>query len=633
MRRRCVALATALVLMLSAAFVMAEGQSEDRGTTTQEMVRENTLKVDILTGRVGQPANFNGWAGWIGNDKGWQQLLYESFWTAEYVTGEIINTLAADLPTYNEDFTRMTVPLRQGVKWSDGEEFTADDVIFSIEVSKATEGFANHADMQLYVDRVWKEDNHTVVFDLNEPNSRFHELFLDRWGAFRFMPEHIWKDVDDPMTFENSEPVGTGPYTLESFDQTGYWFIYKKRADWENTATGQLYGEPAPEYVQFIYYGGPDKKVIAQAKHDLDMADLTPESYKATLDRNDYATGFFSDFPYAEIWHPCVTGAQFNALVEPYDNKEVRWALNLAVDIVEMVMTAYDGSAALSPIYIPATLPYYEWYYDRMQDWLVEDFTIEVGGESYSPYNAQVPFELAKRAADRGHEVPRNPEEIRKLWGYGWWKHDEDAAERLLLDNGFTRNSAGKWLLPNGEEWKVDIIAHPNPAHPGNKWSFVLAEQWRGFGIEATAVPMENRQSLTDFGKFNVNTNWPVTEPFGSHADLYRTFKNYHSRYVRDIGERVVGHGSRWSDPRMDALIDEMEEIPFNDPKIIDKGIEAAKILIEEQPGISMSSYVGFLGLDTRYWTGYPSSENPYSQIWYHWPNFKFMLPFLEPAT
>ena len=43
------------------------------------------------------------------------------------------NSLAAAPPIYNDDYTEMTVKLREGIYWSDGVEFTADDVIFTVE--------------------------------------------------------------------------------------------------------------------------------------------------------------------------------------------------------------------------------------------------------------------------------------------------------------------------------------------------------------------------------------------------------------------------------------------------------------------------------------------------------------------
>ena len=50
------------------------------------------------------------------------------------------NSLASEPPIYNDDFTEMTVKLRPGIYWSDGVEFTADDVVFTINTHLDTNG-------------------------------------------------------------------------------------------------------------------------------------------------------------------------------------------------------------------------------------------------------------------------------------------------------------------------------------------------------------------------------------------------------------------------------------------------------------------------------------------------------------
>ena len=90
--------------------------------------REETLIARILTGRVGTPDNFNQWVGWKHQDRGVQNLATEPLWSVDFATGEIVNGVASGDPTYNEDFTKITIPLREGVAWSDGEPFTSADV-------------------------------------------------------------------------------------------------------------------------------------------------------------------------------------------------------------------------------------------------------------------------------------------------------------------------------------------------------------------------------------------------------------------------------------------------------------------------------------------------------------------------
>ncbi|NLM41942.1 MAG: ABC transporter substrate-binding protein, partial [Firmicutes bacterium] len=154
-----------LLLVLSVSLVFCSS------LLAAEPPRHETLIADILTGKVGNPGNFNFWATWVGNDKGLQQLVIDPLWMADYVTGEMINVLAKENPIYNEDFTTMTVKLREGIYWNDGVPFTADDVIYTVELSMATPGFGYHTQFNQAIERVYKTDDYTVVFELKQPNS------------------------------------------------------------------------------------------------------------------------------------------------------------------------------------------------------------------------------------------------------------------------------------------------------------------------------------------------------------------------------------------------------------------------------------------------------------------------------
>lgn len=637
--RKSVWMATALVFCAAALF--AGGQAASGGaaggsapaavTSIGGYPRSETLIVDVLTGKNATPGNFNMWAGWVGNDKGLQQLVADPLWVVEYTLGQNVPTLAAEAPIYNKDFTQMTVKLRKGVTWSDGKPFTADDVVYTVELQLKVKGMSYNSQMSNNVKKVYKTDDLTVVFDLLKPNAKFDAFFNDRWGALRILPKHVWEKAADPMTFQFNPPIGTGPYVLKDFDPAGYWFTYERRADWDKSPTGILYGQPAPKYVQFVYYGTAEKKVIAEARNELDMADLTPESFIAAQKANPKIRGLYKDFPWYEILHPCTTGGVFQTAKFPYNDRDVRWALNLALNVPEMIMTAYNGATALAPAYVPATLPFYKWFYDPMQPWL-EAFTIKVGGKDYKPYDANMPFQLAEQAKKAGNPVPTDKAKIREMFGYGGWKYDPAAAETLLKAKGFTRDKNNKWLLPDGKPWTMYIIGHTNPAHPQFKWAFQLGEQYRKFGIDVTVDSNEMNSTINSNGTFDVSTAWPMFAN-GGDSDLYSVVQTYHSKYQTPIGTVLAGgREGRFSNPELDAIIDKMEFVASGDPKITELGIEAMKILVREQPGISLGSYVSALGWDETYWTNYPGGDNPYTQPHYHWPNFKFMLPRLKPT-
>ncbi|MGY4688140.1 ABC transporter substrate-binding protein, partial [Petrotoga sp. DB-2] len=201
--------------------------------------------------------------------------------------------------------------------------------------------------------------------------------------------------------------------------------------------------------------------------------------------------------------------------------------------------------------------------------------------------------------------------------------------------NGFKRDKNGKWLLPDGTPWKINILTDSDSGGPRHRNALAAAQQWRNFGIEVEVAASESLTNRAVSGDYEVATNWPAMEPWGGHPDLYRTFSVWHSKYYKPIGELAVsldGGPSRWRDPRMDKVIEQMEKVEWDSEENIQLGIEGLKILVEEMPTIPTFSYPGVIAFDEYYWTNYPTAENPYMIPYTHWPNLKYVLPFLEPT-
>ena len=599
-----------------------------------DLPRNETLIADILTGRVGSPTNFNEWVGWKWRDRGMQNLANEPLWSVDFATGEIIPGLATGDPEYNEDFTALTIPLREGVLWSDGEPFTADDVVFTVETLKKFEGFNANSFFVENVKSVSAVDDHTVAFELNIPNSRFHTTFLDRWGCTWIMPKHIWESVEDPVNFEFNPFVGTGPYKLHSFDASGFWTIWEKRADWDKSPTGIMFGEPKPKYIVFQYFANEGAKILAQLTHAVDVVNLSSDGLKAIQAQSESSRAYQLTFPWVVNNDPAETGITFNTARAPYDNRDVRWALLLSIDIAEYMGIAVDGTGALSPVHVPSLSNYPRDFIAPMEEWLSE-FTLDLGnGETFKPYDTDAPQRIVEYAKGRGYDVSDDPAAQDKAFGLGWYKYAPDVAEKLLIKNGFSRDSNGKWLLPDGTPWTLSCLSGTAVATDlGARNCAAAVQAWKKFGIDAVHYPSEAAANLNATGDFDVSGNWPAQEPWGAGPDLYRVLNYYNSEYVKEVGDTTNGHNSRWSSPEMDAVIEKLRQTdPTDYDATVAVGIEGLKIAVAEMPGIPTFGYVGFIAWDQTYWTNWPGAENPYTQPYTHWGPFKYMTPFLEPT-
>jgi peptide/nickel transport system substrate-binding protein len=329
-RREFLKRAVAAGISLSAAGMLLQacGGGDDAAEEAAR-ARAKTVIFDMDAGRVQAPTLSNPFVAGYRNDQGFNQALIEPLFILNYESGEIEPWLGESFePNEAQDF--WTLKLRDGIKWSDGEDFDADDVVFTINMLKnGPAELGNAVPMQEWVDSVEKVDPQTVEFRLNKPNPRFQ---LDYFSvkihsSLPIVPQHIW-DGRDPLTFKNYDkekgwPVFTGPYKLTSVSPTE--FVYERRKDWWGAKTG-FKPLPKPEKLVWTSNDTEEIKVARAADHQLySVMDITTGAFESLKARNPDIVSWLEDKPYA--WaDPCTRLFSLNHTVEPWGDREMRWA-------------------------------------------------------------------------------------------------------------------------------------------------------------------------------------------------------------------------------------------------------------------------------------------------------------------
>ena len=599
--------------------------------------RDQCLILENPSGTVQPADDFNRWRSGYGGFWvcGLQQLALDALWYIDPdagVDGVWDNALAAEKPIYNDDFTQMTIKVREGLYWSDGVEFSGDDVFYTIDTIMKTKGLSNNGLFSGNIDKLEQPDKNTVVVHLKNANSRFHSAFTVRWGATYMMPKHIFEKEADPVAFKFNPPVSLGAYTLKDNDPNGKWFLWERREDWKRTSIARL-GDVDVKYAMYIDPGPSDKRVIAQTNHELDVIhDITPEGRITLAKTNPTSIGWFKSFPWAHP-DPTLPAVIYNNEKPGLDKKEVRWALTLAIDIAQVALASYKGAATISAIHVPPTGMYPQFYHTPLEPWL-NDFSIKVGGQDYKPYDPSAAQRIADLARESlGDLVPTDAETIKKYIGAGWWKNDLKAAEQLMLDAGMKKGGDGKWQLPDGSAFKVPLMGLGESNPTMNRAAAAVVENWKAFGIDATLDAQANLWPIMSSGEYSSSFAWTI-ETWGGDPDLFFFLNSWHSKFYVPSGEPATGSNSmRWKNPELDRIIESIQKISFDDPKGVELGLEYCKLAAQDMPITPIMAYNVFTTMDTTYFTGYPSVDDPYTDPVPNWGNTKYMFVKIKPKN
>ncbi len=602
----------------------------------QNIPRKELLILENPEGTIKNAGWFNIWAINAGSQSnGLQQAALDTLWYIDPekgLDGPWYNSLAADKPVYNADFTEMRVKLRRGLFWSDGVEFSSADVKATIDIQVKNANMRFSAVLANNVASVEAPDAETVIFKLKKPNSRFHTNFTVRWGAVWILPKHVFDKVEDPAKFDFNKPVTLGAYTLHSFDPDGKWYIWQLREDWQRTSLGSL-GKPGPKYLAYVDPGPPDKRVIAQLNHELDVIhDIAPEGM-FTLAKQDKGTrAWFKGFPYGHP-DPTLPAVIFNTQNENLKNRDVRWALALMIDVKAVSMAAYRGAATISAIAVPPTGIHPEAYHKPMEAWL-KDFEIDTGKSKVKPYDPTVGKQIAEMLRpSMGDQIPSDPAVIGNSFGLGWWKTNVAAAGELLTRAGF-RKQGNQWMTPDGKPFVVRLMVEGDLRPVMTRAGTMIVQQWKQAGIDAridvAQGTLVTRRAAGDFDSF---IGWSV-ETWGGHQDLSYFMDSWHSQFVAEPGKpQPLRNWQRWTHPELDKIIEDIRKIDFDDPKGVELGRDYVKLMTREMPIIPLMAYNVFTAMDQTYWTGYPTSDDPYANPVTNWGNSRYMFVRLKPAN
>lgn len=555
----------------------------------KEVAREKTLI--IMAGEQNQYTLFDNQNPYIpGSDQGFHSgtlpAVFEPLIMFNVLTGEYENWLLESWE-YNDDYTEITLHVRDGVTWNDGEPFTADDIVYTFNMVRDNKDSMVHlADLPGFLSEAVLIDEMTAKLVLNKPNPAFWATTLTTNHGIHVLPQHIWEG-QNPLEFTNHDianglPVGTGPYRMVFASPQQK--IYDLRDDWWGAATGF---KRQPKVERIIYLPQQDESQAAQLliTNQIDMSPIVQVStLKTMLAQNPKIVTYTGTEPPYGYLDWCPIDLNLNASMAPFDDSEIRWALTYAIDREKLVALAESG-AGVAALHM------------------------------FTPYGWFQPFEAELKSVFAKYDYDTNA-------------HLDKVAE-IMESKGYTMNGDELWADANGETFKLNIFV-PQWL---KAWGPPLSQQLRDAGFDAAFDLSPGLGSLVQTGEQAASLG--CKGPSGVLGmDPNFMLSIYAAQYFRPTGEPapIWWATSRWQNAEYDALVEEISSYEVDDPALMPLFLKAMDIWVSEMPDIYFGQLIIRYPMSTQYWTNWPSVQDPYGfpHSW-QWELEKTFIN-LEPA-
>jgi len=351
-------------------------------------------------------------------------LIYSSLFRYDR-NGQIIGDLVEKYEI-SEDGKKYTLHLKPNLTWHDGEQLTADDVIFTINLLQDP-GYnpAGPKEWDKEKTKISKIDDRTISINLSEP----YAPFLNKL-TFGILPKHLWSGISNDkfaLTDLNLKPVGSGPFIFDEMktNDDGDIISYK-------LISNENYYEHVPYLEHLIFNFYPNKEAVREAynRKEISGFDLTDYDTIPEFQKNNESNVFTLRIP--QYFFVFLNQGES----VPLADIKVRQALRLATDKDELVNSIFHGFA--DKIHSPLLKPF-----------VPQDFNYDNKLTKY------------------------DPEEAKKILEEAGWKQTDDGSRKkndtelkIQLVTAATKdlNKTGELLKKQWEKIgvKVEVITAEN---------------------------------------------------------------------------------------------------------------------------------------------------------------------------
>ncbi|MGH3210448.1 MAG: ABC transporter substrate-binding protein [Trebonia sp.] len=504
----------------------------------------------------------------LGTELNMQSMTYEPL-----LEFNIMNPSQVPIPwlatgyAWSDGGKTLTFAMRPGVKFSDGKPMSASDVAFTFNLLMKDRALASQAPAPSPLPVSATAPNPgTAVLKFAKPE--YASLFLI--ASTYVLPGHIWKNVPNPATYPDANPVGTGPYELGSYSAQKVTFT-------QNPYYWQKSEVHVPEVIFPSYVSNttanPELESGEVGYAGNDVAAVQDNYLSASQDNHTWTSSqpWFASNNVVTLW-PNVTTA-------PLNDPKVRLAVSAGIDRQQLSAqgeTGYEPPAtSASGLLLPVQ--------DALLDPAYRDDLSPTGSSA--------------------------------------------KVSEILTGDGYTM-TGGKWMK-DGQPIKFSI-EDPSSYTDYATDAQLIAGQLNNEGFEVSFDGVQATQWYSDVaaGNFQAILRWSNQGPTPwDYFDLWMD-----NTLSAPIGQPAGGDFGRYDNPRVQSLLAQYTatDDPATQQRVLD---QLEKVMATQAPVIPLLYGAAWYEYSTKDYTGWPTASNPYIDPVPNAPYMEYTLLHLTPAA